>query len=117
MRMCNVLRGACIAANCNGIWRCIARVGLLHKQRIVAAERHCQEWLVESSQGARCVTMRMCNVSRGACIAANCNGIWRCIARVGRRAQSKMWEFEVLMQDSGMSGVFSGYSSKNRDGW
>ena len=53
----------------------------------------------------------------GACIAANCNGIWRCIAQVGRRARSKMWEFEVLMRDSGMSGVFAGYSSKKRDGW
>ena len=28
-----------------------------------------------------------------------------------------MWEFELLIRDSGMSGVFAGYSSKNRDGW
>ena len=61
--------------------------------------------------------MRICNVSRGACIAANCNGIRRWIAQVGRRAQSKMWEFEVLLRDSGISGVFAGYSSKKRDGW
>ena len=27
---------------------------------------------------------------------------WRCIAQVGRRARAKMWEFEVLMRDSGM---------------
>ena len=29
--------------------------------------------------------------------------------------QSKKWESEVLMQDSGMSCVFVGYSSKNWD--
>ena len=46
--------------------------------------------------------MRMCMYCiEGACIAANCNGIRRWIAQVGRRAQSKMWEFEVLMRDSG----------------
>ena len=63
--------------------------------------------------------MRMCTVAylEGACIAANCNGIRRWIAQVGRRAQSKIWEFEVLMRDIGMSGVFAGYSSKKRDGW
>ena len=32
-------------------------------------------------------------------------------------AQPKMWEFEVLMWDSGMSGVFAGYSSEKQDGW
>ena len=50
----------------------------------------------------------------GACIAANCNGIRRWIAQVGRRAQSKMWEFEMPIWERGMSG---GYSSKKRDGW
>ena len=33
------------------------------------------------------------------------------------RAQPKMWEFELLMRDSGMSCVFARYSSKNRDSW
>ena len=62
--------------------------------------------------------MRMCIYClEGTCIAANCNGIRRWIAQVGWRAQSKMWEFEVLMRDSGMSGDFAGYSSKKRDGW
>ena len=66
--------------------------------------------------------MRMCSVSRGRILQlyANCNGMRRWIAQVGRsgsRAQSKMWELEVLMRDSGMSGVFAGYSSKNWDGW
>ena len=38
-----------------------------------------------------------------------------CLSRA--RAQPKMWEYEVLMWDSGMSGVFAGYSSKKWDGW
>ena len=71
-------------------------------------------YIVESSQRARCVTMHMCNVSRGRVLQLTA---WRCIAQVGRRARSKMWEFEVLMRDSGMNGVFAGYSSKKRDGW
>ena len=53
------------------------------------------------------------------CIA-NCNGIRRGAglrrSGAGRRAQSKMWEFEVLKRNSGMSGVFAGYSSKKRRG-
>ena len=54
--------------------------------------------------------MCMCNVSKGRVLqlipwhtALDCAG--------RRRAQSKMWEFEVLMRDSGMSSVFAGYSS------
>ena len=35
MRMCNVSRGACIAANCNGIWRCITQ---RHKQNLKGGE-------------------------------------------------------------------------------
>ena len=62
--------------------------------------------------------MRMCNISRGRVLQLTAMAYGaRCIARVGRRVRSKMWEFEVLMPDSGMSGVFSGYSSKKRDGW
>ena len=39
------------------------------------------------------------------------------VAHVGWSTQPKMWEFEVLMRDSGMSSVFAGYSSKKWDGW
>ena len=49
----------------------------------------------------------------GACIAANCNGIRRWIAQIGRRVQSKMWEFDVLMRDSGMSGVLRDIQAKS----
>ena len=57
--------------------------------------------------------MRLCNVStRRVLLIAMAIG---CAARA--RAQPKMWEFEVLMRDSGMSCVFAGYSSKKRDGW
>ena len=53
---------------------------------------------------AQRVTMRLCNVSMGR--------VLELIAQAGRaRAQPKMWEFEVLMRDSGMSCVFAGYSS------
>ena len=62
--------------------------------------------------------MRMSSVSRGRVLQLTaCNGIRRCIAQVGRRARSKMRDFEMLLRDSGMSGVFAGYSSKKRDGW
>ena len=57
------------------------------------------------------ITMRLCNVSTGRVLAM-------AIGCAGRaRAQPKMWEFEVLMRDSGMSCVFAGYSSKKWDGW
>ena len=56
----------------------------------------------------------MCNVSRGRVLQLTAMAYGICIAQVGRRARSKMWEFEVLMRDSGMSGVFAGYSSKKR---
>ena len=45
----------------------------------------------------------------------HCNGRHFAIRRA--RAQPKMWEYEVLMRDSGMSCIFAGYSSKKRDGW
>ena len=60
------------------------------------------------------VTMRLFNVSTGRVLEL----IAMAIGCAGRaRPQPKMWEFEVLMRDSGMSCVFSGYSSKKRDGW
>ena len=63
--------------------------------------------------------MRMCNVSRGRVLQLiiAMAYIRRWIAQDGWRAQSKMWEFEVLKRDSGMRGIFVGYSSKKRDGW
>ena len=63
---------------------------------------------------AQRVTMRLCNVSTGRVLEL----ITMAIGCAGRaRAQPKMWEFEVLMRDSGMNCVFAGYSSKKRDGW
>ena len=60
------------------------------------------------------VTLRLCNVSTGRVLqliamAMGCAGL--------TRAQPKMWEFELLIADSGMSLVFAGYSSKKRDSW
>ena len=60
------------------------------------------------------ITMRLCNVSTGRVLQLIAMAI-SCVARA--RAQPKMWEFEILMRDSGMSCVFAGYSSKKRDGW
>ena len=55
-----------------------------------------------------------CNVSTGRVLQL----ISVAIGCAGRASmQSKMWEFEVQMQDSGMSCVFVGYSSKKQDGW
>ena len=69
---------------------------------------------MEDHKDAQRVTMDLCNVSTGRVLqliamAVGCVG-WA-------RAQPKMWEYEVLMRDSGMRCVFSGYSSKNRDDW
>ena len=65
-------------------------------------------------ESAQHVTMRLCNVSTGRVLQL----IAMAIGSAARaRAQPKMWEFEVLMRDSGMSCVFAGYSSKKRDGW
>ena len=51
------------------------------------------------------VTMRLCNVLTGLVLQL----IAMAIGCAGRaRAQPKMWEFEVLMWDSGMSCVFAG---------
>ena len=61
--------------------------------------------------------MRMCNVSRRRVLQLIAMAYGTGLRRSGWRAQSKMWEFEVLIQDCGMSGVFAGYSSKKRDGW
>ena len=40
-----------------------------------------------------------------------------CVSGGAHDLNPKMWEFEVLMRDSEMSGVFAGYSRKKRDGW
>ena len=69
-------------------------------------------------------TMRLCDVSTGGGGGGG-GGVGRVLELIamaiccaGRaRAPPKMWEFEVLMRDSGMSCVFAGYSSKKRDGW
>ena len=81
---------------------------------LVKAHFRSGKW--KDHKDAQRVTMRLCNVSTGRVLqliamdmAIDCAG--------RERAQSKMWEFEVLMRDSGMSCVFSGYSSKKRDGW
>ena len=53
---------------------------------------------------ARCVTMRLCNVSTGHALQLIAIAIG-CAGRAS--AQAKTWEFEVLMRDSGMSCVFA----------
>ena len=58
-------------------------------------------------------TMCLCNVSMGRVLQL----IAMVIGCAGRaRVQPKMWEFEILMRDSGMSCVFAGYSNK-KAGW
>ena len=61
--------------------------------------------------------MRMCTVSRGHVLQLIAMAYGAGLRRSGREHDPKCGEFEVLMRDSGMSGVFAGYSSKKRDGW
>ena len=61
--------------------------------------------------------MRMCNVSRGRVLQltamAYIRRIYTALYCAGRA--EKMRDFEMLLRDSRMSGVFAGYSSKNRE--
>ena len=69
---------------------------------------------MEDHKDAQRVTMGLCNVSTG-CVLQLIAMAVGCVGQA--RAQPKMWEYEVLMRDSGMSCGFVGYSSKKRDGW
>ena len=59
---------------------------------------------------AQRVTMRLCNVSTRRVLEIIAMPIG-CAGRA--RAQPKMWEFEVLMQDSGMSCVLRDIEAKS----
>ena len=62
--------------------------------------------------------MRMCNISRGRVLQLTAMAYGAGLRRSGGERNPKCGNLRyILMRDSGMSGVFSGYSSKKRDGW